>query len=202
MTDINDVKIRDGMGVPIVITESTVIRPKKIKRRKKFRGLRAGVSRLLNNIGEWMLDRLEESFLEEVVEVVDEGEKDQTHYAIMVGKEGYDSFLQAVQVEHKPPCVHHYEIVRHADDEKAKAAYIGRDNVSAETEGFARKTRQSNDEVLGNIRDRLRQQGYEDDYYLNSDNFPDDEDLEEYEEEIPFDGEVDELAEEVEEIAE
>lgn len=149
-----DVKIRDGLGVPIVITETTVHKSKKVSKKRSFVGIRNGLSNLINNIGLWALDVIEDSFFNESIEVIDEGVREEKHYAIILGHDGYESVLQAVEVEYKPPCIHHYEIIRHAEDEKIKVESIG-EKVDPEKDEIAHSMRPDNNEVLGRIKQSL-----------------------------------------------
>ena len=151
-------------AVPICITETVVHAPQKIKRTRSFVGIRLGFTKLAYSIGNWALDRLEESFFEEKVEIVEPGSRTETHFAIVVGSDGYGRTLEAIEVEHKPSCIHHYEILRNAEQEQAKLDYINH-GVNKETNQAAEELREPNEEVLARIRQSLVEAGHDDSYF-------------------------------------
>ena len=164
MDDENTMKMSDSV-VPICITETVVHAPQKIKRTRSFRGIRAGFSRFAYRIGNWALDILEESFFEEKIEVVEPGSRTETHFAIVVGHDGYGRTLEAIEVEHKPSCIHHYEIIRNAEQEQAKLDYINQ-GANKATQKAAEVLREPNDEVLARIRQSLVEAGFQDTYHM------------------------------------
>jgi len=127
-----NIKIDGNVAVPMVITETTVHRPRKVKHRRMFRGIRLGVTRLFVGLGTWALDRLEDAFFEDTIEVLDAGKQTEQHFAIIVGSDGYDHVLQAVPVEHRPPCIHHYEIIRYAEEKRENRRLLVEDRVPHE----------------------------------------------------------------------
>ena len=151
-------------AVPICITETVVHSPQKIKRRRSFVGIKFGFTRLAYSIGNWALQRLEESFFDESIEVVEPGSRTETHFAIVVGHDGYGRVLEAIEVPSKPSCIHHYEIIRHSESEQAKVDYVNH-GVNTETQDVAKSMRSSNDEVLARIRESLLEAGHEDKYF-------------------------------------
>jgi hypothetical protein len=164
MSDEDTMRMSES-AVPICITETVVHTPQKIKRTRSFVGIRVGFTKLAYSIGIWALDRLEESFFEETVEVVEPGSRTETHFAIVVGSDGYGRTLEAIEVPSKPSCIHHYEIIRHAVHEKAKVDYISH-GANKETQKAAEVLREPNRDVLNRIRQSLVEAGHEDNYFL------------------------------------
>lgn len=166
----SDVKINGGRGVPIVITQTTVYREREVKKKRTWVGILPGAVRIITSVGHWALDRLEESFFEEEIVIVDPGDKVEKHYAIMIDEGSYGAKLDAVQMEHKPPCIHHYEVVRHAEDEEAKVALMTEPR-SRKAEQVLSSLRDTNDTVRTRIRDNMRSSGVSDGYFVGDDEF-------------------------------
>lgn len=159
------IKIKNT-AVPIVITESMVYRKKKIKRRRFFRGPLKGFSRLCTALGNIAMDLIEESFFEESIEVLDPGEVEEHHYAIMIDNNA-DGNLVAEPMDVKPPCIHHYEIIRDVEEEALKLAKLGLRSARSgqltkrghrEQNPHAQKLRAQNEEVRDSVRRRLEQE--------------------------------------------
>ena len=107
-------------AVPIVFTNTVVKRRPKAKKQRKFLGVRRGIAQLALKTGIWAIEALEQCFFEEVDEVEDQGEVESEHFALVVNNEGEPS-LDLIQVEHKPACAQHYEMVRDHGDEPLRA---------------------------------------------------------------------------------
>ena len=110
--------VPDGVNVainsyasPIVFSESVVLRPRRVRTERKFKGVIAGTRALFWKTALTALEALEEAFFDEIEVIEDPGQKHTRHFAVALDSDDYGADLTLMEVDRIPPCVHHYEIM-------------------------------------------------------------------------------------------
>ena len=106
-----EVTIREGEAVPFVITKTVLAREPRLNRTSKFVGVRSGLVRLAYGLATKAIEAVEEAFFDKEMQIDDGGVIKQQHYAVYVDDTGYGPALNVAEVDWKPGCGAHYEIV-------------------------------------------------------------------------------------------
>ena len=121
------IRLKKGSAVPIVISEKVVKEAPKTIRKTSFIGFRKGLSNLVDSVKCKFAELIHESFFEEKIEVIDPGVIDEKHYVVQIGGDEYDPQLTVERADYKPPCAHHYEVIKvekEVQEPDSKSDYI------------------------------------------------------------------------------
>lgn len=105
-------RLKEGLGVPMLITKTVVQREPTAEIKSRFVGLGRGLINLGSNLLSVAKVVLRDSFFEEEVKRDDGGVLERRHFAVNLAEDDKGHFLDVTEISHDVPCGLSFEFIQ------------------------------------------------------------------------------------------